>query len=184
MPEEHSTKIATQPFTFGGVARFARAPIGRLLFTALLFGVVCGAVISWFATTCIAPVIDETLEKLPATGLIKGGVLQWPEPNGRLLAANAFTSLEVRIGEMNQDSAPVDFAFEFGTNSVVLRSLLGLHYFAYPPRYTVEINRPALRPAWGAWRAPILFGLIPGTALALLLSWSVLAAVYTFRAIW
>ena len=160
------------------MARYARASIGRLLLTGLIFGIVSGAVISWLATSCIAPVIDEAIEKLPVSGAIENGLLQWPDSSDRLLAANAFTSVEVRLEEGTLERAPVDFAFELHTNSVVLRSLLGIHNFEFPRGYTMQLNRPALRPQWGAWRAPILFGLIPGAALALLLSWAALAVLY------
>ncbi|MGZ8919638.1 MAG: hypothetical protein ACXW3L_01510 [Limisphaerales bacterium] len=170
--------IARQPFTFGGVARFSQASFARLAAVALIFGVVSGIVVSWITATCLAPVLDEAVSKLPATGSIEQGMLRWPEPTGRLLAANAFTSMSIVIQESESVGAPVDFAFEFRTNELVMRSLLGARVLPYPARTEIELNRTAFFPTWGAWRAPIIFGLVPGTAIALFLFWSLLAIVY------
>ena len=178
VPEEHFTRFARQPFTFGGVARFAEASFVRLISVALLFGLISGLVVSWLTSTRWAPVADEAISQLPSTGSIDNGVLHWPEKAGRLLAANPFISFEVAITEFPTESAPVDFAFEFRTNQVVTRSLLGTQSIPYPRRWDLELNRTALSPAWGAWKAPLLFGLIPATALALLLTWGTLAIVY------
>lgn len=170
--------IARQPFTFGGVARFSRASFGRLALVGLLFGLVSGVVISWLTATCIAPVLDEAVAKLPPTGSIEEGSLRWPEPLGRLLAANAFVSISVIVDEKESDGAPVDFALEFRPRDLVVRSLLGAITIPYPVRSEIELNRTVWFPVWGAWRAPIIFGIVPGTALALLLCWSALAILY------
>jgi hypothetical protein len=170
--------IARQPFTFGGVARFARTSLLRLAGVALAFGLISGIVVSWLAATCIAPVIDEAIANLPNTGSIEGGVLRWPEKDGRLLGANAFASFSVGMNERESESAPVDFTFEFRTNSLVVRSFPGTTVLPYPVNTQFELNRTALSPAWGAWRAPILAGLIPGTALVLFCTWALLAIIY------
>jgi hypothetical protein len=176
--EVHPQKIARQPFTFGGVARFAHAPFLRLLVVALVFGLITGVAVSWLAATCVAPVIDETVANLPSTGSIERGFLRWPENNSRLLAANPFLSISVSASDVKSESAPVDFAFEFRTNRVSVNSLLGRYWIPYPTRSEYEVNRTALFPVWGAWRAPILAGLIPGTALVLMLSWGFFALPY------
>jgi hypothetical protein len=178
--EEHPRKIARQPFTFGGVARFSQGSFPRLAAVALIFGAISGVVVCWLVATCVAPVLDEAVSKLPTTGSIEQGLLRWPERTGRLLAANAFVSFSVVVGQGDSDGAPVDFAFEFRTNEVVVRSLLGPRTIPYPARADIELNRTAFFPAWGAWRAPIIFGLVPGTALALFLCWSILALGYAF----
>lgn len=178
MPEEQ--KIARQPFTFGGVARFADAKIGRLLVVAFAFGIVSGVVVSWLAATRIAPVVDEAIAKLPSTGAIETGRLSWPEKSGRLLAANAFVSIEVSLDEVRAGGAPVDFAIQFRTTELLATSLLGTMALPYPGWMAVEFNQTVMSPAWGAWRGPILTGLIPGTALALLVCWGGLALVYAF----
>ena len=170
--------IARQPFTFGGVARFAHASFLRLAMVALIFGLVSGIVVSWLAVTCFAPVIDEAISNLPLTGSIERGTLHWPEKDGRLLGANAFASFSVAINERQSEGAPVDFTFEFRTNAFVARSFPGMTVFPYPSQSEIGLNRTALFPAWGAWRAPILAGFIPGTAVALFFTWALLGVVY------
>ena len=178
MTEVHPQKIARQPFTPQGVARFAHAPFSRLVVVTLIFGLISGIACSWLTARCIAPVIDETIANLPTTGSIERGVLRWPETNSRLLGANPFLSISVSVNDQKSESAPVDFAFEFRTNRLSVQSLLGKYWIPYAARSEYELNRTALFPVWGAWRAPLLLGLIPGTALALMLSWAVFAVPY------
>ena len=176
--EEHSRTIARQPFTFGGVARFSFAPAGRLGLVAVLFGFLSGAVVSWLAGSCLAPVLDEAVTKLPPTGSIEGGSLRWPEKAGRLLAANTFVSFDIALQDSMAERAPVDFSFQFRTNELAISSVLGTGIITYPAGIDLEMNRTVLAPAWGAWRMPILFGLIPTVALLLLMTWAVLGSVY------
>jgi hypothetical protein len=172
-------KIARQPFTFGGVARFARAPVGRLFAVAAVFAVTSGIIVAWLVASAVAPVLDEAISKLPATGAIEGGKLVWPEQASRLLAANPFFSIEVDLDDAPMESAPVDFSVQIRTNELMVRSILGLGKVPYPPRNDVELNKTALMPVWGAWRAPLLLALIPGTAVMLMLLWALLGALYS-----
>jgi hypothetical protein len=171
--------IARQPFTFGGVARFSTARVGRVSFVALVFGLVSGLVVSWLCATCLAPVVDEAVSKLPQTGSIERGVLLWPEKSGRLLAANSFISFDVALQDHQAEGAPVDFSVRFRTNDLALTSLLGTTRLPYPPFSEFEFNHISLSPAWGAWRVPLLVALIPGTALLLMLTWAALALIYS-----
>lgn len=164
------------------MARFAHASIWRVLGIAALFGILAGFIVSWLATARWAPVLDEAVASLPETGTIANGTLRWPEPKGRLLAANQFTAIEIALEEFRTDSPPVDIAFELHTNRMVIRSVFGNSAIPYPATWRFEINRPTLLPIWGAWKAPILFGLIPGTMLALLISWALLALPYSLVA--
>jgi hypothetical protein len=179
VPEVHSIGIARQPFTFGGVARFASAHIVRVVFVGLIFGCVSGLVVCWLAAARLAPVIDEAVSKLPPTGSIEGGRLNWPAKNGGLLAANAFVSFEVKVDDTRAEGAPADFAFRFDTNHLAVTSIFGTARVEYPASLELELNRTALVPTWGAWRAPLLFGLIPATILVLLCTWGMLATVYS-----
>lgn len=148
-----------------------------------LFALLAGMVVSWLASARWAPVLDEAVAALPDTGAIEGGLLRWPEKTGRLLAANQFTAFEVALENFRTDSAPVDLAFEFHTNQVVIRSLFGSSPLPYPRNLRIETNRTTLLPLWGAWKMPLLFALIPGTMLALLATWALLALPYSLFAL-
>lgn len=153
--------------------------MGRLLLTALLFGLLAGGAVSWLVARCWAPVLDEAVGSLPPAGAITGGKLHWPENSGRLLGANRYLSIEVTLDQLRAESPAVDFSLEFQTDQLVMRSLLGRAALPYPPALDFELNRTALAPAWGAWKAPLLAALIPGTAVLLMLAWFILAIPYT-----
>ena len=156
--------------------------MGRLLLALLIFSVLTGLAVMWLAALGWAPVIDEVVANLPETGGIQGGTLRWPERSGRLLGANPFLSIEVVLQNAPRESASADVSIEAHVSYFVVRSLLGAATVPYPPKFNLALNRAATVPAWGAWRAPLLFALIPGTALVLMLSWSLLAIPYSFLA--
>jgi hypothetical protein len=181
VPEDRPIQPAGQPFTFGGVARFAHAPIGRLLLQALLFGLLTGLATTWLATVGWAPVLDEAVAALPERAAIQNRTLAWSERSGRLLGANQYLSLEVVLQNAPRDSASADVSVEGHVTHLVIRSVLGAAIVPYPP-VNLTLDRATTVPAWGAWRAPFLFGLIPGTALVLILSWTILAIPYSLVA--
>ncbi len=164
------------------MARFAHAHIGRLLLTALVFGLVAGSAATWLGATGWAPAIDEAVAALPTDARVHRGTLQWPERAGRLLGANAYLSLEVVLQNAPRDSSAADIAVEAHLTYVVVRSVLGATTIPIPPVLSFTLDRSTLVPAWGAWRAPLLFGLIPGTALLLMICWAVLAVPYSLLA--
>jgi hypothetical protein len=175
-----STRQARQPFTLSGVARYAHAPALRFWAMGLLFAFLCGAVIGWSAARCWFPVIDEAVMALPITGKIEGGSFVWPEKSSRLLAANPFLSLAIHLDDTpHADTAPTDFSFEFGSRNLAVRSLFGSMYLPYPTAWTIELNRTSVLPFWGAWKAPIGFGIAVASALLLLSSWAFLALPYS-----
>jgi hypothetical protein len=169
-----------QPFTFGGVARYAFARPGRLFTIAFVFAVLGTAAICLLFTLRWSPVISEAITTLPERGVIKEGAFYWPERSGRLLAANNYLAFEVPDAANPGSSAPVDFAFEFRRDHLALRSLLGRSSIPYPAGWSIEINRPALVPGWGAWRPAIPMLIIFPGALLLMATWCILALPYSF----
>jgi hypothetical protein len=183
VPEDRPIQPAGQPFTFGGVARFAHAPVGRLLLVALIFGLLTGLAVTWLGVRGWAPAIDEAVAALPETGAIRNRSLSWPERAGRLLGANEFLSLEVVLQNTPRESGSADVSIEAHRTHFLLRSIFGAATVPYPPMFALNLDRATTVPAWGAWRAPLLFGLIPGTALVLMLSWAFLAIPYSLVAL-
>src|SRR6185503_17475812 len=76
-----------------------------------------------------------------------------------------------------------DVSIEAHVAHFVVRSLFGAARIPYPRSLNLALNRGTTVPAWGAWRAPLLFALIPGTALTLTLTWSLTAIPYSFVAL-
>jgi hypothetical protein len=171
-------KAPGQPFTFGGVARYASAGIGRVLLTALIFALPGAAVISRVAGHCWWPVITEAVESLPENARIQEGVLHGEEKDARLLAANQFLSLQLTASEKWQESAPVDFAVQLGKYQLMVSSLFGDTALLYPGNALIILNRGTVWPIWGAWKAPLLAGVFIGGLISLIFGWFVLALVY------
>jgi hypothetical protein len=182
VPEDRPIRPANQPFTFGGVARFAHAPVGRLFLAALVLGLLSGMAVTWLGARGWAPAIDEAVAGLPENAAIQNGFLRWPERFGRLLGATEFFSIEVVLENAPRDSSTADLSLELHQTYCLTRSLLGATTIPYPRNFNFPLDRPTVVPAWGAWRMPLLFSLIPGTALALIISWSLLAIPYAVLA--
>jgi hypothetical protein len=181
MPMAATQKQAVQPFTFGGVARFASGTIVRLIVAALLFAALAAAAAGHIYSSCWAPVIDEAVNALPPASKIEGARLLWPEPLGKLLGANSFLSFEVSLNESGIPQipiAPADIAVQFGGASFLVRSLFGFTTFPYLDGYTIQFNRTALGPIWGAWRAPLTLAGMAVTAALLIFTWAALALIY------
>src|SRR3954468_21735293 len=120
VPQDESALIAKpalQPFTFGGLARFASARIGRVLFVAVLFAALGGAAMGRIAAKCWVPVITETVADLPETGGISEGQLHSAE--AKLLGANRF--LAVSVGDASPGNA--DIGMQFARDGIELSSL-------------------------------------------------------------
>lgn len=175
MSEDAPTKSAGQPFTFGGVGRFASARLPRLLAVAALMAALSGMTLAWFVARCWAPVLQEATEKLPEGGAIQGGRLAWPSREMFETVGNSF--LGIRVDPSNSQEGPrsADLWIEFRLESLRLRSLLGWVEFPYPTGWLLSLGKSEIVPRWGAWKNPglalVAIGGIPG----FILTWGFLA---------
>jgi hypothetical protein len=175
VPKDEPAPIARpvfQPFTFGGVARFASARIGRVFLVGLFFATLGGAAIGRIAAKCWSPVITEAVVALPPGGGISGGELHSKE--AKLLGANTF--LAISMGDTPPGNA--DLSVQFRRTEMELTSLYGDISIPYPAAWSAPLNSAALVPFWGAWQAPCVFyAICAGTAI-LMLNWCLLALPY------
>ena len=171
---------ARQPFTFGGVARYAYAGLPRLFAAALVFAVLGGAVISQSLHLTLGPGdcrVDCQAPRFQRHSRWQVGMA--PAANVRLLVANAFVSFSV-ASRGTEENVPVDFAFQFEPDHLSVHSLLGFTSVPYPAGWTIGFNRTTLFPLWGAWEqalGPLCFLI---AAIGLLVSWALLALPYAF----
>jgi hypothetical protein len=176
---EKATVRAWQPLTPRGVAAFACAPAGRLLLVQFVFAVFAAAVVVWFLHAAWFPTIREAIEHLPGRGEIRSGTLNWPGDAPQSLAEGDFLAFAVDLDHRGGIRSPAHIQIELGRHDCRMISFLGYADFVYPKEWIVSCNRAELGPWWGAWQAPILWiaagAVIPG----LLLSWWVLAALYS-----
>jgi hypothetical protein len=156
------------PFTPRGTAAFARARLGRLLFVQLLFALAAGVVVAWFLQRAWFPVMDQAVPRLPVSGEISGGQLRLDDSAPLVLGTGHFLSLALQP-EGQPDSDAAELQVVLGAREVRLRSLLGWTTFPYPPQMAVHLNRAELVPKCAA----------AGTVAALMISWAVLALIYS-----
>jgi hypothetical protein len=169
---------AWQPLTFGGVARFARAHIGRIYLMQILFAVISGGVCIWFFATAWAPVVEEAIRQLPDQGALNQGVLEWKGHSPVRLAGSAHVSVSVDLDASIPDAEVGDWVFVFSRKEILASSIFGVFAAPYPGDWTFPANRPAIEPWWGAHKPFILSGTGLAMALGLLACWTIMSLVY------
>ena len=175
---------AWQPFTFGGVAAFATAPLRWLLFMELVVAIVASVSIVWFVSLAYGPVVSRTIEQLPETAAIEAGYITGVD--SPVVVETKFLSVQLDTSEDPQFSESSDVQIELrkgdGKTCSLLRSLLGCFEFGYPRDSTISLARSHLEPWWGA-RQPLIWALtFVGGIVYLFVSWAILAVVWAFVA--
>lgn len=181
---EPAKRTAWQPFTFGGVAAFATAPLRRLLLVQLIFAVVTSASITWFISHAYGPVISQTIAQLPETAAIEDG--QITGIGAPITAESKFVSVQIDTSNEPTFSELADFQIECrkdgGRACSLLRSLLGCVEFPYPSDHKISLARSHLEPWWGA-RQPLIWAVTFGMLIIyMVVSWALLAFVWMFVA--
>jgi hypothetical protein len=171
-------RSAWEPLTPQGVAAFALARLRRLLLVQFVVAVIVAVVVVWVLRATWIPTIDQAIQRLPATGEIHSGRLDWRGASPGTLAESRLLSVSVDLDHSGQVRSLAHVQFEFGRTNLLVHSLLGYVEWNYPRGSSLAFNRTELEPRWGAWRPPFLALTAVGVVAALLASWFVLAAVY------
>lgn len=173
------TSSAWQPFSPGGVAAFGSGRLGRLLAAQFIAAAVSGAVLGWFIFTAWFPIIATAVDRLPNEGRVAAGSLYWPGAPMAVLSESKFLGIAVNTEfEPNQQVAG-DCILVFGARGFRTGSIAGHTFWSYPRRSSFPANRPELQPLWGAWSLWLGLVFCGGASLALIVTWWVLAALYT-----
>ena len=172
---------AWQPFTFGGVAAFARTSLTRLLLFQLVFALTTAGTVVWFLNRAWRPAVERAIDQLPDSGEIRGGQLTWTDASPKLLSENSFLAFNVDLNHGGTIRVPAHIQVEFGARDVRIFSLFGFWQRDYATDgWIVDFNKPRLEPWWGAWRVPMLWIVFGATSIGLLIAWWVLATLYFF----
>ena len=171
---------AWQPFTFGGVAAFARARWRRLFVAQAAAALLFAAATVWFLGHCYAPVITQEIQKMPkSAGLADAQLSGLP---GITISGSKFLSIAIAADDSAELDQSADLLIALRGRHVeissILSSALGSLEFDYPPPWTLDLSRSHLEPWWGAWRPVILAVAGLAAAVGLILLWTVLAWVY------
>jgi hypothetical protein len=175
--------VAWEPLTPRGVAAFAGAGPGRLLLVQFLAALLAAAAVVWFVDKGCFPVVGAAVQKLPATGQIRSGRLDWPDHSPELLAGSRLLALDVDLDHSGQIGPAADVQIEFGRETVRSVSLFGYCEWPYPRGYLIALNRTTLEPLWGAWAMELLVFAGVAATFGFLLSWWLLATLY-FLPVW
>ena len=173
---------AWQPFTPRGVAAFARASWRRLLLVQFVCALVAAAAVIGFLQQSWFPVIEQAINQLPSEGEIRAQRLNWRGDSPVSLAENRFLAITVDLNHTGGVRSPAHVQFEFGHADVKILSLLGSVETRYPPAWRIAFSRAELVPWWGAWGPPILAIAAGCVLLWLMLSWALLASLYSVPA--
>ena len=174
---------AWEPLTPRGVATFAGAGLGRLLLVQCIVALLAAGVITWFIYNGCFPVIGTAIQKLPSTGEILSGRLDWLGRSPELLAEGRFLAFDVDLDHSRQIGSTADVRIEFGRETARVFSLFGYLDWPYPRDYVIAFNRNELEPLWGAWAMELLLAAGAIITICLLLSWWLLATCY-FLPVW
>ena len=169
---------AWQPITPTGVAAFAGATIGRLLFVQLIVAALVAWCVLWFLTANFFSIVREAIAQLPDEGIIQNQQLSTPHTSTLPLAESRFLTLVVDADGIGTPSVATDLKVEFHRRNIAFCSLFGCLNFDYPKGSTVQFNRPELQSRWGAWQTMILWITGIGVVVWLFLSWFALATAY------
>lgn len=178
MSAPSESTFAWEPLTPRGVAAFAGARFRRLLLVQFIVALLAAAAVIWFIRTGCFPVIGAAIQKLPATGEILSGGLDWSGLSPEPLAEGRFLGIDVDLDHSGQISPASDLQIEFGRETIRVFSLFGYTDWPYPRGYIIAFNRTDLEPLWGAWSAEFLFIAGAAIVICLLLSWWLLATLY------
>ena len=170
---------AWQPFTPRGVAAFGRASWRRLLLVQFVCALMPAAAVVGFLQQSWFPVIEEAINQLPPEGEIRSQRLNWRGDSPVSLAENRFLAITVDLNHSGGVRSPAHVQVEFGRTDVKILSLLGSMETRYPPGWRIAFSRAELAPWWGAWGPPILAIAASCVLLWLMLSWALLASLYS-----
>lgn len=174
---------AWQPLTFGGVAAFAGAGLGRLLAVELATAILAAFSVVWFCQRACCPVILQAIQKMPETARVSNGALQGVPDT--LIAESRFLAIAVIPGGGGEIGQDADLQIQLRQNDFCAGSVFwpdwGLD-FDYGRGTAMNLARSNLEPWWSAWQPVLLAGAGAATVLFLLVLWAVLAAIYMFPA--
>src|SRR4051812_19895981 len=156
-------RYAWQPFTPRGVAAFAGGTLTRLVLVQLIVAILAAVALLWFLRIAWFPVITESIQHLPQTGVIRHGELQYAGESPERLAGNSRLGIAIDLAGTRGAGQVADLDITFEKNRVMVRGPLGNWWQLYDPDYIIRFNRPELEPAWGAWRWPVLAGVMIAT---------------------
>ncbi len=170
---------AWQPLTFGGVAAFGGARLGRLLAAELVAAIVLAASVVWFLHRAYCPVILRAIQEMPETARVANGTLQGVPDT--LVAESRFLAIAATPQAGREIGQDADLQIQLRQNDLCAGSIFWPEWgldFSYGRGTALNLARSNLEPRWDAWQPVLQIGTGAAVVVFLLLFWAVLAAIY------
>ena len=170
---------AWQPFTFGGVAAFARVRLGRLLLIELLVAVLVSGSIVCFLQHAYSPVIIQAIQEMPETAKIADGRLTGIDT--ALVAETKFLAIAITPVVSGQIGQSADVQVQFRSSDFRFGSVFRPDWgweFDYGQAAALDLSRSNLEPWWGAWHPILLVAVGLAIFVLLFIIWALLAVIY------
>jgi hypothetical protein len=177
-PAPSSLPVAWLPLTPRGVAAFAHTTFSRLFLVQCLVALLASAAVVWFTDRAWCPALEEAIRHLPDQGRLSQGQLELPPAPIVPSQEGRFLAVSVDPENRRESDLSCDLRVTFRKESCHICGPLGCWRVPYSKRWTIEFNRTALEPWWGAWKPAVLGGVAATVLVSLLLSWTVLATIY------
>jgi len=123
--------------------------------------------------------VQKAIARLPEKGAVRNGQLEWNSPSPSWLTEGTFLSIIVDAAGSSRFGQSADVQLELEQNGFKICSLFGCVAVPYPKNRTIALNRAEADPWWGAWRPFVVAGAGAGVVICLMVSWLVLATIYS-----
>ena len=148
---------AWQPFTGGGVARFAQAGIWRTWIALGTASLAVGTAFGWMLLSTWWPVVQQAASRFPETPvLLRSGRLDWKEPTARLLAEGPQLGIAHRPAGSEPVGLTADLQAELTPTHLRIVGIAGFVDLPWHRDLELELDRRDALAGWGAWRLPVL----------------------------
>jgi hypothetical protein len=177
------SRPAWQPFSFGGLAAFAKARLGRLLIVEFLCAVFVASSVVWFLSHTYWPVILHAIQQMPATARIADGHLSGCDET--VIAERKQLAIAISPDNTGQIGQSADIQIQFRKTDFRIGTVFEPDWglaFDYAPYTALDLSRSALEPWWGAWNPVFLTVVGVGVAALLFVTWAVVALFCTWPA--
>jgi hypothetical protein len=164
--------------TFNCIAGFSKHSFRGLLLVQLAVACVSVVILFWFLSHAWLPVLDQSISRMPATGQIRYGRLDWTAEAPVRLGESPFLSLIVDPKGSRELGQIADVQLELRERVLRVYSLLGFVDFPYVPQWQVALSQAEARAWYGAWRPFIIMGIAVFTVTLLFFVWFLVATLY------
>ncbi|MBL9134446.1 MAG: hypothetical protein JNK85_01195 [Verrucomicrobiales bacterium] len=179
--DEDRTRIRASPIptTFGGVAALACGPVRWLLSWQAFTATAIGAALTLVLLLTWARDIEQAIADVGTAGEIRDGRFYPSTPKSWLVRNSSFLGIAVVGDPADEPISAADVNLWIEPEGWSMHSLFGRLDGRYPATLRASVDRVEMSGLWSAWKAPILLTFGLATTIGVLMTWVLLATVYS-----